>query len=62
MIRRLLDGLYLFAGYLAGLFLIAIFLFREPFSAHRAAAFGLIWAALALFTWSVLRRRGTAEG
>jgi len=37
-------------------FLIAIFIFREPFSTGRAVAFGLIWTALALFTWSNLRR------
>ncbi|HEV7256101.1 MAG TPA: EamA family transporter RarD [Mesorhizobium sp.] len=39
-------------------FLIAVFVFREPFSVGRAAAFALIWAALAVFTWSILRERG----
>ena len=35
MIRRLLDGLYLFAGYLAGLFLIVIFLLMMGLSIGR---------------------------
>ncbi len=35
MIRSLLDGLYLFAGYLAGLFLIAIFLLMMGLSVGR---------------------------
>jgi TRAP-type C4-dicarboxylate transport system permease small subunit len=35
MLRRLLDGLYLFAGYLAGLFLIAIFLLMLALSFGR---------------------------
>jgi chloramphenicol-sensitive protein RarD len=37
------------------IFLIAVFLFREPFDGTRAAAFGLIWTALALYTLSGLR-------
>src|SRR3954464_13140307 len=35
MIRRLLDRLYLFSGYLAGLFLIAIFVLMMLLSAGR---------------------------
>ena len=38
MIRRLLDGLYLAAGYLAGLFLIAIFLLMMALSLGREVA------------------------
>lgn len=35
------------------IFFIAIFIFNEPFSSERAVAFGLIWAALAVYTWSM---------
>jgi TRAP-type C4-dicarboxylate transport system permease small subunit len=35
MIRRLLDGLYLFAGWLAGVFLIAVFLLMMALSVGR---------------------------
>jgi TRAP-type C4-dicarboxylate transport system permease small subunit len=35
MIRRVLDGLYLFAGYAAGLFMIAIFVLMMVLSAGR---------------------------
>jgi len=35
MLRRCLDGLYLFAGYLAGLFLIAVFLLMMSLSIGR---------------------------
>lgn len=38
------------------IFLIAVFVFREPFSATKLVAFGLIWTALALFSSSMLRR------
>jgi chloramphenicol-sensitive protein RarD len=37
--------------------LIAVFMFGEPFGGVRAIAFGLIWAALAIYTWSMLRER-----
>jgi chloramphenicol-sensitive protein RarD len=37
-------------------FLIAVFLFREPFTRSHAAAFACIWSALALLTWDVRRR------
>ncbi|WP_414676599.1 EamA family transporter RarD [Mesorhizobium sp.] len=41
-------------------FLIAVFVFGEPFDTTKAIAFGLIWAALAIYTWSMLTasRRG----
>jgi chloramphenicol-sensitive protein RarD len=35
------------------IFLVAIFIFHEPFSSERAVAFGLIWLALAIYTWSM---------
>ncbi len=38
-------------------FLVAVFAFGEPFSPIQAAAFGLIWVGLAIFTWSSLARR-----
>lgn len=34
-------------------FLIAVFVFGEPFGQIQAIAFGLIWAALAIYTWSM---------
>jgi chloramphenicol-sensitive protein RarD len=33
--------------------LIAVFVFGEPFGGVKAIAFGLIWTALALYTWSM---------
>ncbi len=38
------------------IFFIAIFVFHEPFSSERAVAFGLIWAALGIYSWSMVRR------
>ncbi|WP_394891027.1 EamA family transporter RarD [Mesorhizobium sp. AaZ16] len=35
------------------IFVIAIFIFHEPFSSNRAIAFAMIWAALALYSWSM---------
>jgi len=35
-------------------FLLAVFAFHEPFDATKGIAFGLIWAALAIYTWSML--------
>lgn len=35
-------------------FLLALFVFHEPFDATKAVAFGLIWAALAIYTWSMV--------
>ena len=37
------------------IFLIAVFVFKEPFSLSRLAAFGFIWAALGVYTWPLLR-------
>jgi len=41
MIRRLLDGLYLLAGYAAGAFLIAIFVLMMVLSAGRPVGFNI---------------------
>jgi chloramphenicol-sensitive protein RarD len=35
-------------------FFIAIFIFGEPFSHVQLIAFGLIWSALAIYTWSMV--------
>lgn len=37
------------------IFLIAVFVFKEPFGGVKALAFALIWAALALYSGSMLR-------
>lgn len=37
------------------IFLIAIFVFNEPFSAWQFLAFCLIWTGLAIYSWSTLR-------
>ncbi len=37
------------------IFLIAVFVFDEPFSTTKAVAFALIWAGLALFTLAMVR-------
>lgn len=37
------------------IFLIAVFLFKEPFGTAKMIAFPLIWAALAVYSWSMLR-------
>ena len=37
------------------IFLTAVFLFDEPFSAVKLAAFGLIWTALAVYSFELLR-------
>ena len=39
------------------IFLIAIFVFGEPFEGARVVAFPMIWAALALYSTEILRRR-----
>lgn len=38
-------------------FLIAVFIFDEPFDGAKPIAFPMIWAALALYTLDMLRRR-----
>lgn len=40
------------------IFIVAVFVFREPFSFERAIAFGLIWVALVIYSWSMLARKG----
>ncbi|MDR0809479.1 MAG: EamA family transporter RarD [Gemmobacter sp.] len=43
--------------------LIAVFVFNEPFGTARMIAFPLIWAALAIYSWGMLRGRSrTAKG
>ncbi|KQV63921.1 EamA family transporter RarD [Rhizobium sp. Root1220] len=37
------------------IFLIAVFIFKEPLGTARMVAFPLIWAGLFLFSWSMLR-------
>ncbi|MFT4001759.1 MAG: EamA family transporter RarD [Rhizobium sp.] len=37
-------------------FLIAVFLFKEPFDTTQLIAFSLIWAGLALYSWSMLNQ------
>lgn len=43
------------------IFLIAVFLFGEPFDRVRLAAFMLIWTALALYSWSLISSRRLAR-
>jgi len=40
-------------------FLIAVFLFKEPFGTPQLIAFSLIWAGLVLYSWSLLRQSRT---
>ena len=37
-------------------FLLAVLVFREPFTPAHAAAFAFIWTALAILTWDLRRR------
>jgi len=39
------------------IFLVAVFVFGEPFGGARAIAFPMIWMALVLYTYSMLRQR-----
>tara|TARA_R110002020_G_scaffold364263_3_gene576595 strand:- start:12458 stop:13396 length:939 start_codon:yes stop_codon:yes gene_type:complete len=39
------------------IFIIAVFIFKEPFGLYKMAAFILIWMALAIYTSSLLRNR-----
>lgn len=41
-------------------FLIAVLIFDEPFGRTQAIAFALIWAALAMYSWSMFRGRPAA--
>ncbi len=43
------------------IFLIAVFVFGEPFDRVKLFAFGLIWAALAIYTASMLRQARAAR-
>ncbi|SMF50359.1 chloramphenicol-sensitive protein RarD [Xaviernesmea oryzae] len=38
------------------IFLVAVFVFHEPLGSVKLGAFVLIWAALVLYTWSMLRQ------
>lgn len=38
------------------IFLTAVFVFGEPFGMARAVAFPMIWAALAVYTWELIRQ------
>jgi chloramphenicol-sensitive protein RarD len=38
------------------IFLIAVFVFKEPFGTTQMTAFSLIWAGLVLYSWSMLRQ------
>ncbi|MEO9614742.1 MAG: EamA family transporter RarD [Nitratireductor sp.] len=40
------------------IFLLAVFVFGEPFGETRLLAFAMIWIALALYSWSMYRNRG----
>jgi chloramphenicol-sensitive protein RarD len=39
------------------IFVIAVFIFKEPFGPYKMAAFVLIWTALAIYSSSLLRSR-----
>jgi chloramphenicol-sensitive protein RarD len=43
------------------IFLIAVFVFDEPFGSAQAAAFALIWLALIVYSWSMFRSRRAAS-
>ena len=43
------------------IFVIAVFIFREPFSSARAIAFILIWLALAIYSWSMFSNRAATS-
>ena len=57
--RRLPLSTVGFLQYLAptGQFLLAVAVYREPLALDRLAAFAVIWAGLALFTYDLWRRR-----
>jgi chloramphenicol-sensitive protein RarD len=46
----------------SGMLMLGITLFNEPFTATQAITFGLIWTALGVYTWDMLRthRNGRA--
>lgn len=43
------------------IFLVAVFVFDEPFGPARMIAFPLIWAALVIYSWSMLRQMRSAK-
>ncbi|KQZ94409.1 permease [Mesorhizobium sp. Root157] len=43
------------------IFIVAVFVFREPFSSERAVAFALIWVALVIYSWSMLNAKASAN-
>ena len=43
------------------IFLISTLAFQEPFEGARLIAFPMIWAAMALYIWEVLRKRRAAR-
>lgn len=43
------------------IFFAAVFVFGEPFSMTKLFAFGLIWTALGLYTWSMLKGRSDSQ-
>lgn len=43
------------------IFLLAVFVFKEPFGIWQLIAFCFIWAALALYTWSLLSKKKPAQ-
>ena len=43
------------------IFLTAVFVFHEPFGQARMIAFPMIWAALAIYTWSMVRQARAAQ-
>lgn len=57
--KRLLLSTTAILQYIAPtmIFLVAVFVFGEPFGSARAIAFPMIWVALILYTYSMLRRR-----
>lgn len=57
--RRLSLGTLGFLQYLAPTvqLAIAVLLYDEPFTSTHAASFGLIWGAIALYTWDLRSRR-----
>lgn len=56
--RRLPYSIVGFTQYLAptGQFLVGIFIYDEPLSTLRGATFAIIWLALAIFSWDLLRQ------
>ncbi|WP_370399743.1 EamA family transporter RarD [Sulfitobacter sp. JB4-11] len=44
------------------IFLVAVFVFEEPFGRARGIAFPMIWAALVIYSWSMLQQMRAARG